>query len=333
MTPSTSFFRGRRLRSCAPIRDMMRETHLHASGLIMPYFVVETDDQKFRRPIASMPGQFQLSLQELEKQVAEAIDYGLTSVLLFGIPKVKDPVGTAGYADDGIVQQAVRRLKKRWPHLVVITDVCLCEYTSHGHCGLLGQGDQSGIVLNDPTLELLARTALSHAVAGADFVAPSDMMDGRVLAIRTALDEAGYTSLSIMSYAVKYASAYYGPFREAAESAPQFGDRKTYQMDPANAREALREAEADIREGADMLIVKPAGPYQDIIRMLRDRVDVPLVAYQVSGEYSVIKAAGQLGWVNEEAMILESLLGIVRSGAKTVITYFAEDLLRKGLVR
>lgn len=329
----TPFFRGRRLRSSPQIRDMVRETHLQAESLIMPYFVVDTDNEQFRKPITSMPGQFQLSLNELEKQVAEAIDLGLRSVLLFGIPREKDPFGTAAYADDGIMQRAVRRLKKCWPHLIVVTDVCLCEYTSHGHCGILREGDKSGIVQNDPTLELLARTAVSHAAAGADFVAPSDMMDGRVLAIRTALNRAGFTNLPIMSYAVKYASSYYGPFREAAESTPQFGDRKTYQMDPANAQEALREARADISEGADMLIVKPAGPYQDIIRMLADRVDVPLAAYQVSGEYSLIKAAGQLGWVNEEAVILESLTGIARAGAGIIITYFTEDLLKKGLVR
>lgn len=330
---NTSFFRGRRLRSNAPLRDMVRETHLFASNLIMPYFVVESDDASFRRPISAMPGQFQLSLNELEKQVAVAVDNGLSSVLLFGIPQKKDPIGSGAYAENGIVQQAVQRLKKRWPHLLVITDVCLCEYTSHGHCGLLLDGDTTGVVQNDPTLELLARTAVSHAAAGADFVAPSDMMDGRIQALRSALDKAGFSNLPIMSYAVKYASSFYGPFREAAESTPQFGDRKTYQMDPANAREALREAKADIAEGADMLIVKPAGPYQDIIRMLHDRLDVPLVAYQVSGEYSLIKAAGQLGWVNEEAVMLESLLGIARSGAEIIVTYFTETLLEKKLVR
>lgn len=329
----TPFFRGRRLRSSAPLRDMVRETRLNAASLIMPYFVVENADQNFRRPISAMPGQFQLSLAELEKQVAVAVDNGLSTVLLFGIPTQKDPEGSGAYAENGIVQQAVSRLKKRWPHLLVMTDVCLCEYTSHGHCGLLIDGDTTGVVQNDPTLELLARTAVSHAAAGADMVAPSDMMDGRILALRTALDKAGFSSLPLISYAVKYASAYYGPFREAAESTPQFGDRKTYQMDPANIREALREAKADIDEGADMLIVKPAGPYQDIIRMLHDRLDVPLMAYQVSGEYSLIKAAGQLGWVNEEAVMLESLLGIARAGAGNIITYFTEQLLEKKLVR
>lgn len=329
----TPFFRGRRLRSSAPLRDMVRETRLNAASLIMPYFVVENADQNFRRPISAMPGQFQLSLAELEKQVAVAVDNGLSTVLLFGIPTQKDPEGSGAYAENGIVQQAVSRLKKRWPHVLVMTDVCLCEYTSHGHCGLLIDGDTTGVVQNDPTLELLARTAVSHAAAGADMVAPSDMMDGRILALRTALDKAGFSSLPLISYAVKYASAYYGPFREAAESTPQFGDRKTYQMDPANIREALREAKADIDEGADMLIVKPAGPYQDIIRMLHDRLDVPLMAYQVSGEYSLIKAAGQLGWVNEEAVMLESLLGIARAGAGNIITYFTEQLLEKKLVR
>lgn len=330
---TTAFFRGRRLRRSAALRELVRENHLVAADLIMPYFVVETEDTSFRKEIGAMPGQFQLSLAELEKQVEAAIATGLRAVILFGIPKEKDPHGSGAYADDGIVQKATRLLKRRWPNLIVITDVCLCEYTSHGHCGLLTAGDTSGVVHNDPTLELLARTAVSHAKAGADIVAPSDMMDGRVAAIRMALDDAGFTELPIMSYAVKYASSFYGPFREAAESTPQFGDRKTYQMDPANSREAMREAAADVSEDADFLIVKPAGPYLDIIRQVRDNFDAPVVAYQVSGEYSMIRAAGLNGWINEQAVMLESLLAIKRAGSDLIITYFTEELLAKGLVR
>ena len=328
-----SFYRGRRLRSSAAMRELVRETRLAPSSLVMPYFVVDTPDASFRQPVPSMPGQFQLSLAELEKQMEPAVKAGLSAVLLFGIPKRKDPVGSEAYAPDGIVQRAVRMIKERWPHLLVITDVCLCEYTSHGHCGLLKEGDRTGEVLNDPTLELLTRTAVSHAEAGADIIAPSDMMDGRIQALRHGLDKAGFYNLPIMSYAVKYASAYYGPFRDAAESTPQFGDRRTYQMDPANAREALREARADLDEGADMLMVKPAGPYQDIIRLVADNFDVPLAAYQVSGEYSLIRAAGQQGWIDEERLVMEALTGIRRAGASILITYFAEELLCKGLVR
>jgi porphobilinogen synthase len=311
------------------LREMMRETRLSASDLIMPYFVADTEDESFRKEIASMPGQFQLSPAALKKQVAEAVDAGLHSVLLFGLPKSKDPHGSEAWNADGCVQRAVRMLKDAWPKLVVITDVCLCEYTSHGHCGLLSD---EGSVLNDPTLELLARVAVSHARAGADLVAPSDMMDGRVQAVRGALDREGFCELPIMSYAVKYASAYYGPFREAADSAPKSGDRKSYQMDPGNAREGLREAAADLAEGADILMVKPAASYGDMIRLLADTFDAPVAAYQVSGEYSMIKAAGQRGWINEESVILESLLGIRRAGAALILTYFAEDLLKKGLV-
>ncbi|WP_300800262.1 porphobilinogen synthase [uncultured Desulfovibrio sp.] len=325
------FHRGRRLRSSAQIRDMVRDTApLLAEDLIMPYFVVETDDQSFRKEISAMPGQYQLSLGELEKQVEKAVDNGLKSVILFGIPARKDEKASGAYAEDGIVQEAVRRLKHRWPDLYVITDVCLCEYMSHGHCGVLTPG---GVVLNDPTLPLLAKTAVSHAAAGADMVAPSDMMDGRVAAIRAALDEAGLVMVPIMSYAVKYASAFYGPFREAAESAPSCGDRKAYQMDPGNRREALIEALTDVEEGADALIVKPAGPYLDILREVRDAVNLPLCAYQVSGEYSMIRAAGLNGWINEEAVMLESLLGMKRAGARMLITYFSETLLEKRLVR
>lgn len=326
-----SFYRGRRLRQSPELRAMLRETApLRAAELIMPYFVVDTDDQNFRQEISSMPGQYQLSLGQLEKQLAPAVDKGLAALILFGIPKAKDPVGSEGYAENGIVQQAVRRIKKLWPHLVVVTDVCLCEYTSHGHCGLLSP---KGEVLNDPTLELLTKVALSHVRAGADMVAPSDMMDGRIAALRQGLDAHDFTSVPIMSYSVKYAGAFYGPFREAADSSPKSGDRKAYQMDSGNSREALREAAADLEEGADILMVKPAGPYQDIIRLLHDNFDAPLAAYQVSGEYSMIKAAGQKGWIDEQAVILESLGGIKRAGAGIIINYFTEDLLHKGLVQ
>ena len=248
-------------------------------------------------------------------------------------PKHKDAIASEAYAPNGIVQRAIRMLKAKWPDLQVVTDVCLCEYTSHGHCGILKEGDTCGEVVNDPTLELLAKTALSHVEAGADMVAPSDMMDGRILAIRETLDKAGYVNTPIMSYAVKYASAFYGPFRDAAESAPHHGDRKTYQMDPANAMEGLREAAADIDEGADIVMVKPAGPYLDVIRMVRDNFDVPVAAYQVSGEYSMIKAAAINGWIDEERIVLESLIGIRRAGAKLILTYYAEEALKKGWVR
>lgn len=320
----SDFHRGRRLRMNPGVRAMVRENEIRPADLVMPYFVVETDDAGFRKPIGSMPGQFQLSLEELEKQVAQAVKKGLQSVLLFGIPKQKDDVGSQAYADEGIVQEAVRRLKDSHPELVVITDVCLCEYTSHGHCGLVQKG---GEILNDPTLELLARSALSHVRAGADMVAPSDMMDGRVLAIRETLDDNGFASTPIMSYAVKYASAFYGPFREAAESTPRFGDRKTHQMDPANSREALREAAADLDEGADILMVKPGLPYLDIIRQLRDTFDTPIAAYNVSGEYSMIKAAAANGWVDEERMVMETMTSFKRAGADIILTYHAEDVL------
>ncbi len=318
------FFRGRRLRMSAGVRSLVRENHLRPEDMVMPYFVVETDDTDFKKPIGSMPGQFQLSLAQLEKQVGAAVQKGLKSVLLFGIPKEKDEYGSQAYADEGIVQEAVRRLKDRFPELVVITDVCLCEYTSHGHCGIVRKG---GEILNDPTLELLAKSALSHARAGADMVAPSDMMDGRIQALRDTLDANGYTGLPIMSYAVKYASAYYGPFREAAESTPKFGDRKTHQMDPANVREALREAQADLDEGADILMVKPGLPYLDVIRVLRENFDTPIAAYNVSGEYSMVKAAAANGWIDEERVVLETLVGFKRAGADIILTYHAEDAL------
>ncbi len=327
------FFRGRRLRQTAVLREMIRENNIYAADLIMPYFVVESEDLDFKKAISSMPGQFQLGLNSLLESVEKAVANGLRSVLLFGIPNLKDPIGSEAYNDDGIVQQAVRLLKQNFKDLVIITDVCLCEFTSHGHCGLLSENNKNGIVVNDATLELLAKVAVSHAKAGADIVAPSDMMDGRVLAIRTALDQAGFTQTPIMSYAVKYASAFYGPFREAAESAPQFGDRKTYQMDMANSTEALRELQADINEGADLFIIKPAGAYQDIIRLMADNFNVPLVAYQVSGEYSMIKAGAAMGWINEEAIIFESLMGMKRAGAKLIISYFTEELLAQKLVK
>ncbi len=324
-----SFHRGRRLRQSLKIRELVRETALHRENLIMPYFVVDTQDTSFRSPISAMPGQNQLSLQELEKQIGRYVAHGLHGCLLFGIPARKDEVGSEGYADNGIIQRACRMIKENWPDLLVITDVCLCEYTSHGHCGVIENND----VANDPTLELLSRMALSHVRAGADIVAPSDMMDGRVGAIRETLDAHGFTQTPILSYSIKYASAFYGPFREAAESAPKFGDRKTYQMDPPNWREALREAEADVAEGADMLMVKPAGPYLDVLLRIRESFDLPLCAYQVSGEYSMLMAAIGNGWLNKDAAILESLLGIRRAGADFILSYFTEYLLENNLVR
>ncbi len=317
------FYRGRRLRRSEAIREMVRETEVRPQDLVMPYFVVDNDEPGYQNPISSMPGQFQLGPARLLEKVGQAVGNGLRAVLLFGIPTEKDEYGTQAYASGGIVQRAVSQLKAKWPELLVITDVCLCEYTSHGHCGLIKQ--QS--VLNDATLELLAKTALSHADAGADVIAPSDMMDGRVAAIRDALDAGGFQNTPILSYAVKYASAFYGPFREAGESAPQFGDRKSYQMDPGNWREALREARADTLEGADMLMVKPAGPYLDILRMLREATDLPLAAYQVSGEYSMIMAAAENGWLDQEKAVMESLLSMKRAGADMIITYFTEYVL------
>ncbi|WP_029459997.1 porphobilinogen synthase [Solidesulfovibrio alcoholivorans] len=318
------FHRGRRLRRTAFLRDMVRETELRPDDLIQGYFVVDTPDADFEKPLGSMPGQSQLSVEKLVARAGAAMDMGLRSVIVFGLPEKKDPAGSGAYADDGIVQRAVMRLKETYPQLAVVTDVCLCEYTSHGHCGLL---DGHGEVNNDATLELLAKTAVSHARAGADIIAPSDMMDGRVAAIRAALDDAGFSHIPIMSYAVKYASAFYGPFREAAESAPAFGDRRGYQMDPANVREGLREAAADLEEGADILMVKPAMPYLDVVRLLRDSFDTPIAAYQVSGEYAMLQAAIANGWLDEKRAILESLTGIKRAGADMIITYFAEKVL------
>jgi len=323
MIPS-DFFRGRRLRTSLAMRELVRENEVKASDLIMPYFVAETDDDDFMKEIGSMPGQYQLSLKQLEKKVGEAVANGLKSCILFGIPAQKDEVGSGAYDDSGIVQKAIRLLKNRWPELIVCADTCLCEYTSHGHCGIV----KNDYVQNDPTLNLLAKTAVAQARAGADIIAPSDMMDGRVAAIRAALDDAGFINTPIMSYAVKYASAFYGPFREAAESAPKFGDRKTYQMDPPNAREAMREAVADLQEGADILMVKPGMPYLDIIRQVRDNFDTPVAAYQVSGEYSMIKAAARNGWIDEMGVIMESLVAFKRAGADLILTYFTEDVLK-----
>ncbi len=331
-----TFFRGRRLRQNSQMRAIMKEISLSKENLIMPYFIADNEDENFKKPIASMPGQFQYSLASFEKHLEKVVDKGLCSLILFGIPNSKDAIASEGFSEDGIIQKAVRMIKKRWPHLIVITDVCLCEYTDHGHCGILKKSTRSDeiIVDNDETLEILAKIALSHAKAGADILAPSDMMDGRVLKMRKALDNAklGFENIPIMSYSVKYASAFYGPFRDAAESAPKSGDRKSYQMDYCVLSEAYREAQADISEGADMLIVKPAGAYLDIIRALHDRLDIPLVAYQVSGEYSMIKAASLQGWINEDAIIYESLIGLRRAGAQLIFSYFTEDLLLTGKI-
>lgn len=317
-----NFYRGRRLRNSASLRKIVRENRITPESLVQPYFVAQ-GDQDLEKPIKSMPGQFQLGLKSLLRHVAKAAQDGLTSLILFGIPKKKDSLASQAYHDQAIVQKAVAAIKSAHPELVVITDVCLCEYMDHGHCGII----RDKKVINDPSLELLAKTALSHARAGADIVAPSDMMDGRVGFIREVLDENGFSHLPIMSYAVKYASAFYGPFRDAAQSAPSFGDRKTYQMDPANAREAMREASADVEEGADMLMVKPALPYLDIIRDLRLNFDLPIAAYHVSGEYSLIKAGAKLGYLDEKKIVLESLTSIRRAGADLILTYFAVDVI------
>ncbi len=308
----------RRLRATEPLRSLVRETHLEPSQFILPLFIYPG---KARKEISAMPGHAQLPLEEAVREAAEAQFLGLGGVLLFGIPEHKDECASEAYSDQGIVQQAVRAIKLGVPGLPVITDVCNCEYTSHGHCGKVVDGE----VDNDATLEWLAKAAVSHARAGADVVAPSDMMDGRVAAIRKALDAAGFLNTPILSYAAKFASVFYGPFREAAESAPQFGDRRSYQMDPANGREALREIELDLEEGADMIMVKPTMPYLDIIRQARDRWDVPLAAYQVSGEYSMILAAARNGWIDCQRAMLESLTAIRRAGADITITYFAKQ--------
>jgi porphobilinogen synthase len=313
-------FRPRRLRRREPLRRMLRETHLRPEDFIYPMFAAP--GSRVRQEVPSMPGVARLSPDLLVDEAKAALDLGVPAVLLFGLPTRKDETGSEAASPKGAVQQAVRLLKKKLPDLMVITDVCLCGYTSHGHCGLLITGQE---VDNDTTLEVLGQVAVSHAEAGADMVAPSDMMDGRVGAIREALDERGFEMVPIMSYAVKYASSFYGPFRDAAESAPAFGDRRAYQMDPANAREALREAALDAEEGADILMVKPALPYLDIIAQLAAEFDLPLAAYQVSGEYAMIKAAAQNGWLDETAVMLESLLAIKRAGADLILTYFAKQ--------
>jgi len=312
-------FRPRRLRRSETLRNMVRETHLTRHDLIYPVFAVP--GQKVRQEVPSMPGVFRLSPDLLAEEAKKVADLGLPALLVFGLPRKKDETGSEAASPQGAVQDAVRRIKKAAPPLVVITDVCLCGYTSHGHCGLLYKQE----VDNDATLEVLGQVALSHAQAGADMVAPSDMMDGRVGAIREALDDRGFEMTPILSYAVKYASSFYGPFRDAAESAPQFGDRRSYQMDPANAREALREAALDVEEGADILMVKPALPYLDIISQLAGEFDQPIAAYQVSGEYAMIKAAAQNGWLDEAAVMMESLTSIKRAGADLILTYFAKD--------
>ena len=316
-------YRPRRMRANAVTREFVRETTLSAKDFIYPLFVKPGTGCK--DAISSMPDVFQYSIDMLEAEMEELRSLGIQAVILFGLPEHKDECGSEAYDDNGIVQQAIREIKRCCPEMYVITDVCLCEYTSHGHCGKL---DENGYVLNDPTLELLAAEALSHARAGADMVAPSDMMDGRIGAIREALDDNGFTNLPIMAYSAKYASGYYGPFRDAADSAPAFGDRKAYQMDPANSNEALREVALDIEEGADMVMVKPALAYLDIMRRAADEFEVPLVAYNVSGEYAMVKAAAQNGWIDEERVVLESLLCMKRAGAKMIITYHAKDAAR-----
>ncbi len=311
--------RPRRLRRTPAIRQMVRETALSAKDFIFPLFV--RTGQNIKDPIPSMPGQYHFSVDGIGKEAKEIWSLGIPSVILFGLPDKKDAVGSRAYAEDGIVQQAISAIKEKVPEMVVMTDVCLCEYTDHGHCGVIKEGQ----VDNDATLELLARQAVSHAKAGADFVAPSDMMDGRVAAIREELDANGFQEIGILSYAVKYASAFYGPFREAAESAPQFGDRSGYQMDPANAIEAIKEAVLDMEEGADMIMVKPALPYLDIVSKVREECLLPLAAYNVSGEYAMIKAADEKGWIDGTRVMMEALLSIKRAGADLILTYFAKE--------
>jgi len=314
--------RPRRLRVSDPLRRLARETLLSADDLVYPMFVMPGEG--VRQEIPSMPGCFRLSADELLKEAAEVRDLGIPAVLLFGLPEAKDEVGSGAYDPDGIVQQAVRKLKSSVEGLLVVTDVCMCEYTSHGHCGVV----QDGRVLNDRTLILLAKTAVSHAAAGADVVAPSDMMDARVGAIRDALDENGFQETAVMAYSAKYASAFYGPFREAAECAPRFGDRQAYQMDPANAREALKEVALDVEEGADIVMVKPALAYMDVIRLVKDATDLPVAAFNVSGEYSMVKAAAANGWIDERKIVLEILTSLKRAGADIILTYHAKDAAR-----
>jgi porphobilinogen synthase len=322
LQPGFPTTRLRRLRRTSALREMFRETTLSVSDFIYPLFIVEGDN--IRNEISSMPGQFQLSIDQAVRECEELQRLGINSVILFGIPNEKDEAGSGAYTGDGIVQKTLRAVKAQFPDLVVITDVCLCEYTSHGHCGVIENSD----VDNDRTLELLVKEAVSHAECGSDIIAPSDMMDGRVGAIRQALDEKGYTQIPIMAYSAKYSSAFYGPFREAAESAPQFGDRKSYQMDLGNSDEAMREIALDIQEGADMVMVKPALSYLDVIRRAKDNFGLPVAAYNVSGEYSMIKAAAERGWLDGEKVMLETLTSIKRAGADVIITYFAKDVAK-----
>ncbi|MBO1002609.1 porphobilinogen synthase [Pseudogracilibacillus auburnensis] len=315
-----SFKRHRRLRSSESLRALVTETTLTINDFIYPLFIVE--GEKVKNEVSSMPGVFQISLDFLEEELNELESLGIRAVILFGVPNDKDEIGTGAYIEEGIVQQATKVIKQSHPHMLVIADTCLCEYTSHGHCGVVHEED----VHNDESLKLLAKTAVSQAEAGADIIAPSNMMDGFVVVIRQALDEAGFTHIPIMSYAVKYASAFYGPFRDAADSTPQFGDRRTYQMDPANRREALKEAQTDIEEGADFLIVKPALSYLDIVREVKDHTNIPIVAYNVSGEYAMIKAAAQNGWIDEKSLVLEMFTSMKRAGADLILTYYAKDV-------
>lgn len=314
--------RMRRLRNNAAIRNMVRENHIRMDELIYPIFVIEGEN--ICNPILSMPGIFQYSIDRLSEEMNRVVQAGIQAVLLFGIPKHKDEVGSGAYDEQGITQQAIRFIRKNYPYMVIIADVCLCEYTSHGHCGLV----KDGKILNDETLPLLEKTAVSYARAGADIVAPSDMMDKRVAAIRKALDQEGFVDIPIMSYSAKFASCFYSPFRDAAHSAPGFGDRKTYQMDPANGREALREVEEDILEGADFIIAKPALGYMDVMKDIATHFNIPLVAYNVSGEYSMVKAAAMNGWVDEKKMVMENMVGFKRAGAKMIITYHALDVAK-----
>lgn len=314
--------RPRRLRRTDALRALVRETRLSRDDFVLPLFVCP--GQNVRREVSSMPGVHNLSVDQAEKEVSQAFDLGIRSIILFGLPETKDELASGAFAENGIVQQAIRAIRKTTPDVLIMADTCLCEYTSHGHCGVVRQNE----VLNDESLELIARTALSQAEAGADIVAPSAMMDGQVGAIREVLDDAGFENKAIMAYAVKYASAFYGPFREAAESTPAFGDRRAYQMDPPNAREAMREAELDYSEGADILMVKPATVYLDVLKMVRDRFDVPTAAYHVSGEYALIKAAGQKGWIDEERAMMETLVSIKRAGADIILTYYAREAIR-----
>jgi len=316
------FNRHRRLRRSSGVRALVRENYVHVNDLMYPIFV--TEGEGVRNEIPSMPGVYHFSLDTFKEELREVVDLGIPSIILFGVPDHKDECSSQAYAENGIVQRAVRLAKELHPELVVATDVCLCQYNPAGHCGIV----EDGRILNDPSLELIAKTALSHAQAGADIVAPSDMMDGRIAAIRQMLDESGFTDVPVMSYAVKYSSAFYGPFRDAAHSAPSFGDRKTYQMDPANGREALREADSDVLEGADILMVKPGLAYLDIVRQLRDRYDLPIALYNVSAEYSMIKAAARNGWIDEKSVVMEMMTSFKRAGADIILTYAAKDVAR-----